>query len=143
MTLPRPGEGAEVIGTTRFADLDRFHRRCELGWTWIAPRYCGSGVNVRMKLLQLRYAFETLGMRRVALKTHHANGRSQRAMLKLGAKFEGTFRNHMLMPDGSSRDTWWYSIVDAEWPAVKEHLLQRIAREPLPGGWTSAAVQSE
>lgn len=131
-TILRDGRQAEVIGTTRIADLDLRHRRGEIGWTWIAPPYCGSGVNVRVKLLQLRHAFETLRLRRIALKTHHANLRSQRAMLKLGARHEGTFRNHMIMPDGTSRDTVWYSILDSDWPAVQAHLLQRIASEPLP-----------
>ena len=120
-----------VAGCTRIADIDLHHRRGELGWTWIAPSLRGGGLNVRVKLLQLAHAFDTLQMRRVALKTHHGNVRSQGAMLKLGAHFEGTHRKHMIMPDGSSRDTMWYSILDTEWPAVREALLARIAAEPL------------
>ena len=121
-----------VAGSSRLADLDAHHRRCELGWTWIAPALRGSSMNARMKLLQLQHAFETLGMRRVALKTHHNNIRSQRAMLKLGAYFEGVHRQHMIMPDGTSRDTHWFSIIDGEWPAVRARLLERIENEPLP-----------
>lgn len=131
-SLVRENAAPEIIGTTRLADLDLVHRRGEIGWTWIAPRYRGSGVNVRVKLLQLRHAFETLHLRRVAFKTHHANVRSQRAMLKLGARFEGTFRNHMIMPDGSSRDSQWYAITDDDWRDVKAQLLGRIACEPVP-----------
>lgn len=122
----------EVIGSTRLFDLDAHHRRGEIGFTWLASRYRGSGVNPRVKLLQLTHAFETLGLRRVALKTHHENLQSQRGILKLGAKYEGTFRNHMVMPDGSARHTVWYSITDEEWPAVKAVLLGRIASTKFP-----------
>lgn len=121
----------EIAGSSRLADLDLHHRRGEIGWTWVAPKYRGRGLNPRVKFLQLEHAFETLGLRRVALKTHHGNTRSQAAMLKLGAQFEGTFRNHMFQPDGSSRDTMWYSILDREWPAVKQRLLDRIAGQPM------------
>ncbi len=131
-TLLRAAEPPLVAGSSRLADLDAHHCRCELGWTWIAPALRGSGLNARMKLLQLAHAFDTLGMRRVALKTHHSNIRSQRAMLKLGAHFEGVHRRHMIMPDGTSRDTHWFSIIDADWPAVRAHLLRRIDNEPLP-----------
>ena len=122
----------ELIGSTRLFDLDLHHRRGEIGFTWLTEAHRGSGVNPRVKLLQLTHSFEVLGMRRVALKTHHDNLQSQRGILKLGALYEGTFRNHMLMPDGSTRHTMWYSIVDEEWPAVKDRLLQRIAAQPLP-----------
>lgn len=121
----------EVAGCSRLADLDLHHRTGEIGWTWVAPAYRGRGLNPRAKLLQLEHCFETLHLRRVALKTHERNTRSQAAMLKLGAQYEGTFRNHMFMPDGSSRDTRWYSILDSEWPDVRAHLLARIATEPL------------
>lgn len=121
----------EVAGCSRLADLDLHHRTGEIGWTWVAPTYRGRGLNPRVKLLQLQHAFETLRLRRVALKTHHLNKRSQAAMLKLGAQYEGTFRNHIFMPDGSSRDTRWYSILDTEWPEVRTRLLARIAAEPI------------
>lgn len=131
-TVVLHGDGtSEIAGSSRLADLDLHHRRGEIGWTWIAPKYRGAGLNPRVKLLQLRHAFETLNLRRVALKTHHGNLRSQAAMLKLGAQFEGTFRNHMFQPDGSSRDTKWYSILDREWPDVRQRLLDRIGEEPL------------
>ena len=132
-TVLHAGGEPEIAGCTRLADLDTQHRRAEIGWTWVAPRYRGQGLNPRVKLLQLEYAFGTLGLRRVALKTHHANLRSQGAMLKLGAQYEGTFRNHMFQPDGSSRDTKWYSILDSEWPGVRSRLLMRLLAEPLAG----------
>jgi RimJ/RimL family protein N-acetyltransferase len=121
----------EAAGATRFLDLDRRHRTVEIGFTWIAKPWRGSGLNPRVKMLQLAYAFETLDLRRVALKTHHENVHSQNAMLKLGAQYEGTFRNHMIMPDGSARHTNWYSITAEDWPSVKQSLLARIATEAL------------
>ncbi len=126
--LSNPDGTSEVVGCSRIADLNRTHRTGEIGWTWITPELRGTTLNATMKLLQLRHAFGTLGLRRVALKTHHGNLRSQRAMLKLGAHYEGTFRNHMLMPDGTSRDTKWYSIIDSEWPAVEQGLLARVKK---------------
>ena len=120
-------ESGETIGSTRLFDVDMQHLRGEIGFTWLAAPYRGSGINPRVKLLQLTHAFETLSLRRVALKTHHENLQSQRGILKLGAKFEGTFRNHMIMPDGSTRHTMWYSIVADDWPDVKARLLARIA----------------
>ncbi len=120
-----------AAGATRFLDIQRNHRTAEIGFTWLAQPWRGSGVNPRVKLLQMTYGFETLGLRRIALKTHHENLHSQRAMLKLGAVYEGTFRNHMLMPDGTTRHTMWYSVTEEEWPAMKERLQARIATEPL------------
>ena len=127
----RENAAPDVAGCSRLADLNLHHRTGEIGWTWISPAYRGRGLNPRVKFLQLQHAFETLHLRRVALKTHHLNARSQAAMLKLGAQYEGTFRNHIFMPDGSSRDTKWYSILDTEWPGVRARLLARIAAEPL------------
>jgi RimJ/RimL family protein N-acetyltransferase len=91
--------------------------------------YQGSGANPEAKLLQLTYAFETLHLNRVALKTHHENLQSQAAMRKLGAQYEGTFRNHYLMPDGSQRHSVWFSITKEDWPQVKSNLEQRLASE--------------
>ncbi|HEY9137118.1 MAG TPA: GNAT family protein, partial [Terriglobus sp.] len=123
--------GDEAVGATRFLDMQRVHRTAEIGFTWLAQPWRSSGVNPRVKLLQLTYGFEQLGLRRIALKTHHDNVHSQNAMLKLGAQYEGTFRNHMIMPDGSTRHTKWYSITVEDWPEVKARLLERIAREPI------------
>ena len=115
-----------VIGSTRFMDLDRVHKTTEIGWTWLAPEFQGSGLNAEVKLLQLTYAFEELQLNRVALKTHHENLRSQAAMRKIGAVEEGTFRNHMIMPDGSMRHSVWFSIIREEWPRVRSQLEERV-----------------
>ena len=119
-------EGGRVVGSTRFADLDVKHGTVELGHTWIAPELHGAGINAEAKLLQLRYGFETLGLRRVALKTHHENFQSQAAMRKLGAVEEGTFRNHYVMPDGSQRHSVWFSITREDWPRVRSRLEERV-----------------
>jgi len=115
-----------VVGSTRFIDLDMQHKTVEIGHTWITPELHAAGVNPEAKLLQLTYAFETLGLNRVAFKTHHENLQSQAAIRKLGAVYEGTFRNHYVLPDGSLRHSVWFSITKEEWPAVREGLRQRV-----------------
>ena len=121
-------EGNQVIGSTRYIDLDLRHKTVEIGYTWLSPDFHGKEVNPEAKLLQLTYAFETLGLHRVALKTHHENLQSQAAMRKLGAQYEGTFRNHFIRDDGSQRHSLWFSIIKEEWPQVKEGLPARLAK---------------
>jgi RimJ/RimL family protein N-acetyltransferase len=116
-----------IVGSTRLIDLDLHHRTAEIGHTWISPRLQGASVNPEAKLLQLRYAFEDLGLNRVAFKTHHENLQSQAAIRKLGAVYEGTFRNHYVMPDGSLRHSVWFSITKEEWPSVRAKLVARLA----------------
>ncbi|MFI5311345.1 MAG: GNAT family N-acetyltransferase [Gemmatimonadales bacterium] len=111
-----------VIGSTRFLNIAARDGRVEIGATWIAVPHQRSAVNTEAKLLMLRHAFDTLGATRVELKTHAMNEKSRAAIARLGAKFEGVHRKHMLQPDGTRRDTAWYSIVDDEWPAVSVHL---------------------
>ncbi len=120
-------ESGAVVGSTRLFDLRRVHGTVELGHTWLTPAVHGAGVNAEAKLLQLAYAFDTLGLRRVGFKTHHENLQSQAAMRKLGAEYEGTFRNHYVMPDGSQRHSVWFSIVRGEWPSVRSRLEARLA----------------
>jgi RimJ/RimL family protein N-acetyltransferase len=115
-----------VIGSTRFSDLDRTHESAELGHTWLAPEFHGAGLNAEAKLLQLTYAFEELKLRRVALKTHHENLQSQKAMRNIGAVEEGRFRNHFIMPDGSQRHSIWFSIIREDWPQTKSRLEERV-----------------
>jgi len=115
-----------ISGSTRFGDIHTTHRSLEIGWTWLHPRYQRSGINVEAKYLQLRHAFEEMGARRVAFKTHHQNMQSQTAILALGAKHEGVFRNHVIRYDGSTRHSYWYSIIAEEWPEVKENLERRM-----------------
>jgi RimJ/RimL family protein N-acetyltransferase len=117
----------KVAGTTRFIDLDLQNLTVEIGNTWLAPAFHGAEINPEAKLLQLTYAFETLKLRRVALKTHHENLQSQAAMRKLGAQYEGTFRNHYVMPDGSARHSVWFSITQEDWPVVRAQLVARLA----------------
>jgi RimJ/RimL family protein N-acetyltransferase len=116
-----------LIGSTRFIDLDLTHRTVEIGHTWIASEYQGTNVNPEAKLLQLSYAFDQLQLNRVAFKTHHENLQSQAAIRKLGAVYEGTFRNHYVMPDGSVRHSVWFSITQQEWPQVRSRLEHRLS----------------
>jgi RimJ/RimL family protein N-acetyltransferase len=126
----QPDGSTEVAGGTRLMDVNLTHRTAEVGNSWIAEPWRGTRVNTEAKFLQLRYAFETLELERIALKAHAKNLRSQAAIRAIGAQYEGTFRNHMLMPDGSYRDSAWFSIIRSEWPAVKD-MLQRRLRAPL------------
>lgn len=112
----------ELAGSTRYGDIRAAHSGLEIGWTWLHPRWHGSGVNRRMKRLLLTQAFEELGMERVQLKTDMLNIRSQRAIEKLGAVREGVLRRHLRRPDGSMRDTVMYSVTREEWPEVKARL---------------------
>jgi N-acetyltransferase len=116
------------IGSSRFMNIVLEHRRVEIGWTWVAPAWQRTGANREAKLLMLGHAFDTLGCRRVEFKTDALNEPSRRALLGIGAQFEGIFRNHMVMPDGRMRHSAWYSVIDEEWPAVREGLEQSLAR---------------
>ena len=116
----------EPIGSTRYLALRPEHRGLEIGWTWLAPSHWGTGANVEAKLLMLGHAFGPLGCMRVELKTDRRNERSRRAMEALPAKFEGIFRKHMLLSDGSVRDSAYYSITEDEWPEVKTNLQRRL-----------------
>jgi RimJ/RimL family protein N-acetyltransferase len=128
VTLKRGHDGApdELVGCTRFLDLDLHNRTTELGNTWLTAPYRGTRINTEAKLLQLTYAFETLNLLRVSFKTHIANQRSQAAIRAVGGIYEGTFRNHLLMPDGSQRDSAWFSITSKDWPEVKDMLTRRL-----------------
>lgn len=111
-----------VVGSTRFGSVSHEHRRLEIGWTWIGLPWQRTAVNTEAKFLMLRHAFEGMGARRVELKTGSSNTRSRQAILRIGATEEGTLRQHMIRPDGSSRDSVYFSVIDVEWPAVKARL---------------------
>src|SRR5713101_7008566 len=111
-----------AIGSTRYGNIDRTHRRAEIGWTWVACEWQRTAVNTETKYLLLRHAFEILGCIRVELKTDSLNERSRAAILRIGAQEEGIFRNHMITASGRFRHTVYFSIVDSEWPAVKARL---------------------
>jgi RimJ/RimL family protein N-acetyltransferase len=117
-----------AVGSTRFGDIAPEHDRVEIGWTWIAPSRQQTAVNTEAKLLQLTYAFDTLGAGRVALKTDRRNERSQRAIERLGAVREGVLRRHFRLPDGHVRDTVYYSILADEWPAIRARLEASLSR---------------
>jgi len=120
-------ETGTAVGSTRFLALRPDHRSVEIGWTWLTPAAWGTGANVEAKLLQLVHAFDVWGCRRVELKTDALNERARGAMEAFGATFEGIHRHHMLVRDGESRDSAWYSVVDAEWPAVRAGFERRLA----------------
>lgn len=111
-----------AIGCTRYLEIRPRDRGLEIGGTWYGPAYRRTAVNTESKYLLLRHAFETLGCIRVQFKTDLRNERSQRAIERLGAVKEGVLRNHMITPDGTVRDSVYYSIVDREWPTVKARL---------------------
>ena len=115
-------ESGKAIGATRFMDIRREHRSLEIGGTWYAVAYQRTAVNTECKYLLLTHAFETLSCIRVQFKTDQRNERSQRALERIGAVWEGTLRNHMILPDGTIRHSIYYSIIEAEWPAVKAKL---------------------
>lgn len=115
-----------AVGSTSYLDLRPAHRSLEIGNTWIGRTAQGTAINPEMKFLLLEHAFETLGCVRVQLKTDARNLQSQAAMRKLGAVCEGTLRQHLICRDGFIRDTVMFSILDREWPTVREGLRQRL-----------------
>ena len=116
-----------VVGSTRFMNIDRVNRRVEIGSTWIAPAWQRTAVNTEAKYLMLRHAFEVWNCFRVELKTDALNQRSRNAILRIGAKEEGTLRRHVLTWTGRVRDSVYFSILDSEWPEVKLR-LEKLAR---------------
>jgi RimJ/RimL family protein N-acetyltransferase len=123
--LMEPASG-RAIGSTRYGNIDRTHHRVEIGWTWVGRPWQRTAVNTEAKYLLLRHAFETLGCIRVELKTDSLNEKSRAAILRIGAREEGIFRNHMITASGRIRHSVYYSIVDEEWPAVKARLETKL-----------------
>ncbi len=118
-----------VIGSTRFMNIDRANRRVEIGSTWIAPAWQRTAVNTEAKYLMLRHAFDVWKCFRVELKTDALNQKSRNAILRIGAKEEGTLRRHVLTWTGRVRDSVYFSILDSEWPEVKAKLEAMLARQ--------------
>jgi RimJ/RimL family protein N-acetyltransferase len=118
----------DIVGSTRYHDIIPATDRVEIGWTWYAARCQRTHVNTACKLLLFEYGFEKLGCKVVGLRTDNFNFRSQRAIEALGAKKDGVIRHHWPRRDGSVRDTVMYSVLRAEWPDVKNHLLLRLKR---------------
>jgi RimJ/RimL family protein N-acetyltransferase len=117
----------KVVGSTRFMNIDRANRRVEIGSTWIAPRWQRTAVNTEAKYLMLRHAFEVWRCMRVELKTDALNQKSRNAILRIGAKEEGTLRRHLITWTGRVRDTVYFSILDSEWADVKATLQANLA----------------
>ena len=116
-----------AVGSTRFGNIERTHRRVEIGWTWIAKQWQRTFINTEAKYLLLSHAFDTLGCMRVEFKTDSTNSRSRNALMRIGAKEEGVFRNHMIMPGGRIRHSVYFSIIDSEWNEVKRELEKKLA----------------
>ena len=128
--IVRDRKTGEIVGSTRFFNVDAVNRRMEIGHTWYAKRAQRTAVNSECKLLLLTHAFETLHCIAVEFRTHWFNHESRAAIARLGAKEDGVLRNHQLMADGAKRDTVVFSIIDSEWPAVKLNLKFRLQRSP-------------
>ena len=124
----------EPVGSTRYLALRPEHQVLEIGWTWLSPAYWQTGANVEAKLLMLGHAFDDLGCLRVEFKTDARNDRSRAALAALPAQFEGIFRKHMLVRGGERRDSAYYSVIDDEWPEVRENLERRLDAIPREAG---------
>ncbi len=116
-----------VAGSSSYLAIALAHRRLEIGWTRYAKQFWARAVNPSAKRLLMEHGFETLGLNRIELKLDATNTRSWKAVERLGAKYEGIFRQHMVMPDGRLRDTAYFSVIRPEWPAVRAGLDARLA----------------
>ena len=115
-----------AVGSTSYLDIEPELGGIEVGWTWYTPSVWRTAVNPACKLLLLGHAFDDLGAARVTLKTDALNLRSRSAIARLGAVYDGTLRHHRRRPDGTIRDTAFFSILAAEWPAVCHSLVNRL-----------------
>jgi RimJ/RimL family protein N-acetyltransferase len=119
--------GGIPVGSSRYLNVEPFHKRVEIGWTWLERAQWGNGVNVETKYLLMRNAFENWDAMRVEFKTDARNLRVRGALLGVGGSFEGIFRKHMKLPD-SIRDSAWYAVLDDDWPHVKAMLEEKIEK---------------
>jgi RimJ/RimL family protein N-acetyltransferase len=124
----RQNATGEVVGCTRYFNVDATNRRLEIGHTWYSKRVQRTAINTECKLLLLTHAFDVLRCIAVEFRTHWFNHASRVAIERLGAKQDGVLRNHQLLADGSKRDTVVFSIIDGEWPAVRQHLKFQLER---------------
>jgi RimJ/RimL family protein N-acetyltransferase len=131
-----------VIGSTRFFNLERWswppghasHGRsapdvCEIGYTWLTSSAVRTAANTEAKMLMLTHAFETWHVLCVCFHTDSRNARSRAALERIGGQFEGVLRAHRMAADYIARDSVRYSILVAEWPAVKQRLVDLMARK--------------
>jgi N-acetyltransferase len=119
-------ESSELVGSTRYCAISTDDKNLEIGFTFITPQYQRSYVNTHAKYCLLQHAFEELGAIRVQFKTHEKNTRSRHAISRLGATFEGILRHHRILSDGSFRNSAIFSIINTEWPTVKQQLKQKL-----------------
>lgn len=120
-----------VVGTSRYANIDLLYRKREIGYTWLARSIQRTRINTEAKYLLLKYAFEDVHCIRVEFVTDVLNVRSRAALVRIGAKEEGVLRNHMIMPGGRYRDSVSFSIIESEWPAIKDALVLKLAPHKL------------
>jgi N-acetyltransferase len=124
--LIRLADSSQIIGTTRLLEITPEDRKLEIGVTWIASRYWGTGANTECKYLLLEYCFESLKANRVQFRAKSDNARSRRALEKIGATFEGVLRKDKIEPSGQARNTAFYSITHDEWPYLKPRLAAKL-----------------
>jgi RimJ/RimL family protein N-acetyltransferase len=124
----REKSSGEIVGCTRYFNVDAANRRLEIGHTWYSKRVQRGPINTECKLMLLTHAFEKLQCIAVEFRTHWFNHASRAAIERLGAKQDGVLRSHQVSADGSKRDTVVFSIIDGEWPAVKRHLRYQLER---------------
>jgi RimJ/RimL family protein N-acetyltransferase len=120
-----------IIGSTRFLDIQTEHKKIEIGWTWLHPDYWGTKVNLECKLLLLTYCFEQLKAKRVQLKTDENNIRSRKAIEKIGGLFEGILRNDMIRDNGTNRNSAYYSIIESEWETTSSNLSKLVNQKMI------------
>jgi N-acetyltransferase len=118
----------KAVGVTSYLNVDAVNRRVEIGGTWYRASLQRTAINTECKLLLLTHAFEAKNCIAVEFRTHILNHQSRRGIERLGAKFDGVLRNHMIMPNGTLRDTCLYSIIAGEWPTVKAHLAWQLIK---------------
>lgn len=116
----------KIIGSTRLMNIEPQHRKLEIGWTWLHPAYWSTAVNLECKLLLVKFCFEELKAIRVQLKTDENNIRSQKAIRKIGAQFEGVLRNDWIRDNGTIRNSVYFSIIDSEWENVNSNLVSLL-----------------
>jgi RimJ/RimL family protein N-acetyltransferase len=128
LTFVVRGRDGSLLGSSSYMNVDASNRRLEIGNTWYVSQARRSGVNSETKLLMLGHAFDQLGCVAVEFRTHYFNSTSRAAIERLGAKLDGVLRSHQILADGSRRDTVVYSILDIEWPSVRNNLRFRLDR---------------
>lgn len=112
----------QIVGMTTFLNIEPEHKRLEIGGTWLRKSCQHTSINLAAKILLLEFAFEELKFNAVEFRTHRLNQQSRKAIEKLGAQLDGILRQHIIMPDGSLRDTCVYSIIQSEWPTIQSNL---------------------